>query len=581
MTTGQIHFELYVRIRPGDPWSFRAASETKSHVIEAGDELIAANTAIAYRITREVFDEESREFRSLTLEIRDVEAGGAGARARKDAQANDAEKKQIYVPICSRAEELYTPSSKLRIGRLLESWLNRRGVTLFELMHRADLAIELDAGQDSVQAIQRVAVAENQSRKRTVHKTMRELTEVVDLARARLKMDHAAERIPILTPENFGSQVGLLAKTPDGPFLLAQGLAQALAASTSWDGKVDRLLDLADSAYLAGDARHLAISLVQEPLAEIIGSHIGLSEVIGQEHDLGAHLAVLGCIVLGDRAQKLLASEPSLAVLAPDLSGTAQRLADHLKLEDYIGVRNAVIARMCKELAGPRRLRPDDADAELDVLRLIALILAGATRTVSERQEVVKSFSSRSRTLLTSSFIDAYLAPRRDGIDQVKALLRLFENVTGDENHISAGTWIASKVSGLKFERDLLALEAAPRAKLAELAKLQKDVANSLLPESHKRRVQTRLGQVAGLIEEKAGLITALVRSDGPVVVRLIHLLRMACGDSAPLGPVADQARKAAMKIMRATETKEALANSPSRLEDLRELLDAALSAAA
>ena len=581
MTTAQIHFELYVRVRQGDPWVLRAASETKTHVVESGEELIASGAIVAYRLTREAFDDESREFRSVTLVTRGADADIAGARAANSAIAREGEEKPQYVPICSRAEELYTPQARARISRLLGGWLTRKGVTLFELMHRADLAIALDSGQEGIQAIQRVAVAENQSNKRSVHKTMRELTEVVDLARARLKKDSAAKRIPVLTPENFAEQVMLFADAPDGPFLIAQGLAGVLAACGGWDDKLDRLLDLADSAFLAGDAKKLAMTLVQEPLAEIIASHVGLSEIIGREHDLGAQLAVLGRIVLGDRAKKLLATEPHLAELAPPLSGTARRLGDHLKLPDFAGARSAVVARMRKELASPKRLRPDDADQEIEVLRLLALMLAGVTENAAEQEEMLQAFCARSRTLLSSTFIEAFLAGRHDGVDQVKALLRLAENITGEENRIDAGTWLASTICALKFERDLLALDRAPSAKLAELAALQKSIARSGLPEGHRKRVLQRIGEVASQIEERGGLIAQIGRSDAPPVLRLIQLLRMACGETAPLGPAADRARAAAMKIMRTAETKQALASSPSRLETVRELLDAAAGGAA
>ena len=236
---------------------------------------------------------------------------------------------------------------------------------------------------------------------------------------------------------------------------------------------------------------------------------------------------------------------------------------------------------MRKELASPKRLRPDDADQEIEVLRLLALMLAGVTENAAEQEEMLQAFCARSRTLLSSTFIEAFLAGRHDGVDQVKALLRLAENITGEENRIDAGTWLASTICALKFERDLLALDRAPSAKLAELAALQKSIARSGLPEGHRKRVLQRIGEVAGQIEERGGLIAQIGRSDAPPVLRLIQLLRMACGETAPLGPAADRARAAAMKIMRTAETKQALASSPSRLETVRELLDAAAGGAA
>ena len=62
-------------------------------------------------------------------------------------------------PACAGPAELYSPHARALIGRVLEDWLRREGVTAFELLHRPDVAERLEAaGVELQHAIQKVAV---------------------------------------------------------------------------------------------------------------------------------------------------------------------------------------------------------------------------------------------------------------------------------------------------------------------------------------------------------------------------------------------------------------------------------------
>ena len=56
---------------------------------------------------------------------------------------------------------------------------------------------------------------------------------------------------------------------------------------------------------------------------------------------------------------------------------------------------------------------------------------------------------------------------------------------------------------------------------------------------------------------------------------RLTLLLRLAVGETAPLGPAAERAKKEAVKLLRAADTRSALAADPEVLEKVRGLVQA------
>ena len=96
---------------------------------------MADKRAAAVRVTKETLDEESMEFRSITLLTR----GAADEPKTKPARDPAAG------PACNGPADLYLPPARETIQRVLDDWLRRQRVTPFELLHRPDLAEKLEA----------------------------------------------------------------------------------------------------------------------------------------------------------------------------------------------------------------------------------------------------------------------------------------------------------------------------------------------------------------------------------------------------------------------------------------------------
>ena len=574
MSHAQIHFELFIRRKIGAPWTLALATEDRDAAIRAADDMLAESRAAAVRVTKESLDAETREFHSTTV----MSKGAVDAKAPKA-------KRESLEPLCVSPADLYTLHARDRIGRLLDGWLERHRATPVELLHRPDLIELLEAsGMDLQHAIQKIAVPESQERGISVHELMRSFQALVQRAVDRILKDHRKGLLPDLDREGFAAAALRVAAQPERLYLLGAGVAASLAPARNWAEKVDRLLDLADSApqpktrddALGTSARSLAFQVLEQPLAEILGSKAGLADLLGPDLDLGGRLVAMTRLAAAGAVADITSVLPNVAKVMPPLQGPAQRLARWLEKDPFMPVRVAIGRRILRDLVGPRRLCPQDPVQEIEILRALAMALTAAAGNLMSLEDVQEAFIERSRMLMRSDFVEAYLGADRTGLEEVEALVHLSENVTGVANKREAARWIRSVVSAHRFEREIMGMAKPPTTRLAALAAVQKLIARVGLLTEDSAPILQRIGEIGGLIEAETRLVTAVTRASAPTQHRLTVLLRLAAGETAPLGPAADRARVEVMKMLRQPEVRNDLARSPDAAEQVRQFLQTA-----
>jgi hypothetical protein len=233
------------------------------------------------------------------------------------------------------------------------------------------------------------------------------------------------------------------------------------------------------------------------------------------------------------------------------------------------------------EIKSARRLRPSDTNAEIDLLRALAMALTASQGKMLSGDDIREAFIHRSSMLIGAEFVTAVVADTKSAEEEVRALIRLAENVTGATNKNQAAQWLVGSVTALRFERELRAARDQALAKLVVLADLQKAINRVDLPESEKNMINRRLGDLGGLVEADAQVTASLVRSALPALQRLNVLVRMAAGESAPQGPAAQRAREAALKLSKLPEVRADLAKNPELLARLRPLMTPAAASSA
>ena len=355
-----------------------------------------------------------------------------------------------------------------------------------------------------------------------------------------------------------------------------QKIAIPEAQARGWIEKVTRLLDLADAAPAKGPARGLALATLAQPLAEILGSKPGLEDILGKGLDMGGNLAAMTRLAAAESVAALMKAEPSVAKVMPPLSPAAQRLAGWLTDEAFTHVREAISHRILRELNGPRRLRPGDAVAEIDILRALAMSLTAAAGKLLPLEDVQSAFSTRSKMLVTGEFVESYLGAGKTSREEAEALIWLTENIIGAANKRQAGRWLKTVISSLRFEKEFRNSGDSAAGRLAALATLQRAAARCGLVEEDFEPIQVKLGDLGGFIEGDARLTAQLAKANASAVHRLTLLLRLASGESAPLGPAADRAKAEAMKLVRHADTRAELSQAPDQVETVRDLIQQA-----
>jgi hypothetical protein len=567
MGTGRVHFEVYVRKTPGSGWALEIATENRAGAISAAQDLMKDGRVAAVKVTKETLDEETREFQTVTI----FKDGLAELAPKRPKVREDVE------PLCVTPQDLYTIHARERIGRLLEEWLERNHATPFELLHRPDLVEQLEtSGTDLQHAVQKIAIPEAQARGVSVHEVMRAFHALIERSISRLLGDHRKGALPDVDKEGFAAAAERLTQEPDRSYLLGAGVAASIAPAKGWTDKVTRLLDLADAAPAAGHGRGLALATIGQPLAEILGSKPGIEEILGKGLDLGGNLAAMTRLAAADAVDSLVRVEPSVAKVMPPLSPAAQRLATWLTDPAFTDVRAAIGARILRELNGPRRLRPTDATAEIDVLRALAMSLTAAAGALLPLEDVQAAFSTRSKMLVTGEFVEAYLGAGKTAREEAEALVWLTENIIGPANKRQAGRWLKAVMASLRFEKEARDASEGVAGRLAGLAALQRAAGRCGLVEEDSEPIQLKLGDLGGLIEADARLSSQIARANASAVHRLTLLLKLATGESAPLGPAADRARAEALKLVRSDAARSELASAPEQVEVVRDLIQQA-----
>ncbi|MDE2488692.1 MAG: hypothetical protein KGO51_14965 [Alphaproteobacteria bacterium] len=567
MGNGRVHFEVYVRKSPGSSWALEMATENRAGAISAAQDLMKEGRVAGVKVTKETLDEESREFQTVTI-FKDglADLGPKRPKVREEVE-----------PICVTPQDLYTIHARERIGRLLEAWLERNHATPFELLHRPDLVEQLEtSGTDLQHAVQKIAVPEAQARGASVHEVMRAFHALIERAISRLLGDHRRGALPDVDKEGFAAAAERLTQEPDRSYLLGAGVAASIAPAASWTEKVSRLLDLAEAAPAKGHGRALALATLGQPLAEILGSKPGIEEILGKGLDLGGNLAAMTRLAAADAVDALIKVEASVAKVMPPLSPAAERLAKWLTDPAFLDVRQAIGQRILRDLNGPRRLRPTDAVAEIDVLRALAMSLTAAAGALLPLEDVQSAFSTRSKMLVTGEFVEAYLGSGKSSREEAEALFWLTENIIGPANKRQAARWLKAVVASLRFEKEVRSGPEGVAARLAALAALQKSAGRCGLVTEDSEPIQLKLGDLGGLIEADARLTSSIARANGSAIQRLTMLLKLATGESAPLGPAADRARSEALRLVRSDAARSELAGAPEQVGTVRELIQQA-----
>ncbi|WGM32524.1 hypothetical protein [Brevundimonas sp. NIBR11] len=564
---GPVHYELYVRKTAPSPWTLMLATEERKHAVDTAEEILKDKHAVAVRVTKETLDPDTMEFASTTILTKGAPEGPKKRLVSDDDRSSN----------CMGPQDLYAPHARELIGRVLEDWLMRNGATVFELLHRPDLVEKLEAsGVELQHALQKVAIPESQATGQASHELIRHYQRLVEQAMERVIAAGRKGMFPDLANRSLSDVAQKLTGTSDRAFVMGGVISGALIGLRGARPRLDRLMDLADRAPADGAPRAMVMVAIEQIVCELLAARTNLSEILGPALDQGGSLAAVVRMVAPREIEALILHDPRMALLMPSVDGPAARLGARLEAGE-LPLLAASLARMVlRELMGPRRLRPSDAPGEIDILRTLAISLTATAGRLLTLDEVQTAFTERSKSLVTADFVQAYVAPCETVLCEAEQLIRLCENVTGTANKRSAARWLAACVSSLRFESEMRISSPTASRKLQTLAGLNRSVKAAALSENDSEQIMGAIGKVGGAVEAEARLTAQLARAPVPVPQKLSALLRLAAGETAPLGPASERAKAEAIKIFRAPEARAALSAAPETIAPLKGLMKAA-----
>ncbi len=562
----QVHYEVFARKTPASSWALQSAMEDRDLAVQAAKELLAARRAAAVMVSKETLDTESGEYRSLT-----VFTDGVVEQKKKTVLPREVD------TVCSSPQEFYTPIAREKIGRLLEEWLKRNGVTPFELLHRPDLAERLDAtGTELQHVVQKLAVPESQDTGADLHETMRRWQALIDKAVARLIADGRKNTFPDIVPSNWLATIDRLNGHPEKAYVLGGAIAKVLAKDTRPAVKLEKLLLFATVLADASEGREWALNVIEAPVVELFASRHSLSDVLGEEADLGTSLAVLTRMAASREVDLIAAIDPAVARVIPPLKDVLAGYHKLITLGAFHHLSVHIQKRLMQELKGPRRLKPGDPNGEIEILRALAMCITAAGKEEAQRDDIKEAFVERSKMLISADFVDSLVRTAQSPVQEVEKLVWLCENVAGAANKRQAAQWLASSIGSLKFERDIRDQARPAAQRLLWLAQMQKRAIAAQLGDKAQEDVTAKLGKFGGEIAAEAHVIPNMLKAQAPALHKLAWLLSFAAGQAAPLGPVADQAKSEVMRILRMPAMQEALSNNPQAVAQLKPMMQAA-----
>ena len=564
---GPVHYELYIRKTAPAPWTLMMATEERKNAVDTAEEILKDKRAVAVRITKETLDPDTMEFNSVTVMTR-----GAPEAPKKRLVSDDDSSSNCLAP-----QDLYAPHARELIGRVLEDWLMRQGATAFELLHRPDLVERLEAsGVELQHALQKVAIPESQNTGQTAHDLIRHYQKLVEQAMERVVAAGRKGTFPDLANRSLADVARKLTGTSDRGFIMGGVIAGALVGVRGARPRLERLMDLADRAPADGAPRAMVMVAIEQVLCELMAARTSLAEILGPALDQGGSLAAVVRMVAPREIEAMIHHDVRIAPLMPLVDGPAARLGARLDAGEY-PILAASLARMVlRELMGPRRLRPSDAPGEIDILRTLAMSLTATAGRLLTLDEVQTAFTERSKGLVTADFVQAYVAPCDTVLCEAEQLTRLCENVTGSANKRSSARWLSACVTSLRFESEMRTSAPTAARKLQTLALLARSVRAAALSDNDTDQVLGAIGKVGGAVEAEAKLTSSLARAPVPVPQKLSALLRLAAGETAPLGPASERAKAEAIKLFRAPEARAELSAAPESIAPLKGLMRAA-----
>jgi hypothetical protein len=345
-------FVFEVGVRRAGRWTVEGMRDRQDDAIANARDILARGGCEAVRVVR------GRIVDGHFLTGNAVFEAARPERGEDAARVGDLDEAGAW---CDAAADLYGARSRRAIGQLLRQFLDRLGITPTELLHNIRFARRLeDEGMLMGAALHRAARARADETGAAHGECVRALEGLLATAWKRATEARADRRHPVPGHDGLDALAERARHRAEDEagraFVARHGIARVLEGEPTM---LARLALVLGWARAASDPE--AMARVDELVADCLASPEVLREVLGGQQDFAAALLATIDMARGREPPP----PPRPAPWYPDL-------ARFLAAQEAPETRAVLMARVRRELAGPRALARGDATAEAAALARVA-----------------------------------------------------------------------------------------------------------------------------------------------------------------------------------------------------------------
>ena len=530
--SSRVHYEVFVKKNRKAGWVLERAEEVRDEAFKLAHELLARNPDGSVRISKEVYNEADRTFRSVPV----FNGGNERMTAVKEKTG------EARLP-CLAPDDLCKSHGRDTIRRVLKDWLERKQAIPLELLHRPDLAESLEASGTELQhAVQKVAVANARDSDASVHGFVKQANELVQKTLTRLYTDHRNKVLPQVSAKHcFGKVAAEIHASDSRPYRLRAAIASMLKSNRNYADKLNALLSMSQALAETGEVREFALCELDQSISDVMQFDAGREALLGECRDLGERLERLTCLYDGDDKAEAISMSPD----------AARQVAEMIQAGDLPACKIAIAQALLADLESPRRLRPSSVREEVRLARELAQKLVMSADSSLPIDALTKSFTARSARLLQPETIDQMLQGADSPVDQIQRLFTLEENIVGAPNKRKLAGYIRSVVGGHPAESWFVRGQGSPLERLAILARFQADVRQASYPDEDQSALSQQIDALGMKLIQETRVFDAIEAGQQSVLDRANGFLRLATGGALPHGDCLADAQARALRLIK------------------------------
>lgn len=339
-----------VQVQRDGRWTLELVEEDETVAIREADKILARGNSQGVRVVR---DRLGRD----TVVYRKERQGGSDANVAASPITEAAD--------CAEVDDLYALPARLTASKVLRRWFDANKVTPLEVLHNYRALSRLMDSDPQVypSAVDRVATLQAKARGVDARQRRDDLYRLMEEAASRARRAEGEKRIWKLGLDSYAKLCRTaeeIAWIPqDRELLIRSAVARDLIGQGSWLGKLDALL-----ATVTPDLRGEDLGILDEFIADVLGSPQTIQDILGERPNLSAALVALMDIMEG---------KPPAGRREPETVTVLRALMSEGRLKSaWLVLRDRVV----NEVAGARPLARNDPARETEAFQgLVTRIL--------------------------------------------------------------------------------------------------------------------------------------------------------------------------------------------------------------